>query len=88
MTIEVDTPVGGIIQQPNGSSLPESMKIQISSANGDWQSGLIEVKNNAFFTKVTLREKRVNSFQISLLDNKGIKFLWNQIIFQLIKEFR
>lgn len=74
MTTETDTPVGGKIQASNEMGvLPENMKVQISSMNGDWQSGMIEVKNNTFFTKVTLREKRVNTFQIILLDNSGNK---------------
>lgn len=74
MTIEIDTPVGGKIQLSSGSaSLSDNAKVQISSVNGDWQSGMIEVKNNAFFTKVTLREKKVNTFQIALLDKNGNK---------------
>lgn len=76
MTIEMDTAVGGKIQPSNEAGiLPDNMKVQISSINGDWQSGMIEVKNNAFFTKVTLREKRVNTFQIALLDNNGNKIV-------------
>ena len=74
MTIETETPVGGKIQPSNeGGALPDNMKVQISSVTGDWQSGLVEVKNNTFFTKVTLRDKRVNTFQITLLDNNGNK---------------
>ncbi len=74
MTIEIETPVGGKIQPSSqGGNLPEIMKVQISSTDGAWQSGMIEVKNNTFFAKVTLREKRVNTFQIVLLDNSGNK---------------
>jgi len=74
MTTEIDAAVGGkIFPSKENETLPEGIRVQIISASGDWDSGLIETKDNAFFTNVTLREKKVNTFKLSLFDKFGNK---------------
>ena len=74
MTTEIDAAVGGkIFPSKEDETLPEGICVQIISASGDWDSGLIETKDNAFFTNVTLREKKVNTFKLSLFDKFGNK---------------
>lgn len=74
MTTEIDAAVGGkIFPSKENETLPEGIRVQIISTSGDWDSGLIEIKGNAFFTNVTLREKKVNTFKISLFDKFGNK---------------
>ena len=74
MCTELDASVGGkIYPAKEGEKLPNNLRVQIKTASGEWQSGMIEVKNDAFFTNVSLREKKVNEFQIALLDGYGNK---------------
>lgn len=74
MTTEIDAAVGGkIFPSKENETLPEGIRVQIISASGDWDSGLIETKDNAFFTNITLREKKVNTFKLSLFDKFGNK---------------
>ena len=74
MTTEIDAAVGGkIFPSKKNEALPESIRVQIISASGDWDSGLIETKDNAFFTNITLREKKLNTFKLSLFDKFGSK---------------
>ena len=74
MTTEIDAAVGGkIFPSKEDKTLPKGLRVQIISTSGDWDSGLIETKDNAFFTNVTLREKKVNTFKISLFDKFGSK---------------
>ena len=74
MTTEIETAVGGrILPSKENKALPKGMRIQIISTSGDWDSGLIETKDNAFFTNITLREKKVNTFKLSLFDKLGNK---------------
>lgn len=74
MTTEIDAAVGGkIFPSKEDETLPKGVRVQIISASGDWDSGLIETKDNAFFTNVTLREKKLNTFKLSLFDKFGNK---------------
>jgi len=74
MTTEIDAAVGGkIFPSKENKSLPSDIRVQIISASGDWDSGLIETKNNAFFTNITLHQKKVNTFKLSLFDKFGNK---------------
>jgi len=74
MTTEIEAAVGGrIFASKENKALPKDMRIQIISNSGDWDSGLIETKDNAFFTNITLREKKVNTFKLSLFDKLGNK---------------
>ena len=74
MTTEIEPAVGGrIFPSKENKALPKGIRVQINSASGDWDSGLIETKDNAFFTNVTLREKIVNTFKLSLFDKLGNK---------------
>ncbi len=74
MTTEIDAAVGGkIFPSKENETLPEGIRVQIISTSGDWDSGLIETKDNAFFTNITLREKKVNTFKLSLFDKFGNK---------------
>jgi len=67
MTTEIDAAVGGkIFPSKKNETLPESIRVQIISASGDWDSGLIETKDNAFFTNITLREKKLNTYSVSI----------------------
>ena len=76
MTTEADSSVGGrFFPSKNEESLPDGMRVQIVSTSGDWESGKIEVKDNAFFTTVSLREHKVNAFKLNLLDRLGNKIL-------------
>jgi molecular chaperone DnaK len=72
MTTEVDSSVGGrFFPAKNGEDLPDGMRVQISSTSGDWESGMVEVKEAAFFTTVILREHKVNTFKLALFDRAG-----------------
>lgn len=74
MTTEIDPVVGGrFSSSKDGESLPDGMRVQINRTSGDWESGMIEIKDNAFFTNVNLRENKVNNFTIALFDKKGNK---------------
>ena len=74
MTTEIDAAVGGkIFPSKENETLPEGIRVQIISTSGDWDSGLIETKDNAFFTNILLREKKVNTFKLSLFDKFGNK---------------
>lgn len=73
MTTEVDTPVGGKIFPKESEVLPDGIRVQIKSVSGDWESGVIGTKDNAFFTNVALREKKVNMFKLALFDKSGNK---------------
>ena len=76
MTTEVDSSVGGRFSPAkNEENLPEGMRVQIKSTSGDWESGMIEVKDNAFFTMITLREHKVNTFNLALFDRSGGKIV-------------
>jgi len=76
MTTEVDSSVGGRFSPAkNEESLPEGMRVQIKSTSGEWESGMIEVKDNAFFTAVSLREHKVNTFNLALFDRSGSKIV-------------
>jgi len=74
MTTEIDAAVGGkIFPSKENETLPKDMRVQIINTSGDWDSGLIETKDNAFFTNITLREKKLNTFKLSLFDKFGNK---------------
>ncbi|MFC1708442.1 Hsp70 family protein [Candidatus Omnitrophota bacterium] len=74
MTTETEVSVGGrLLPSKEKDKLPDGMRIQISSLSGDWESGMIELKDNAFFTNVSVREQKVNSFNLTLFDNLGNK---------------
>lgn len=74
MTTETDLMVGGkFYPAENSKSIPDNVKVQISRTSGDWESGLIEVKDNAFVTNVNLLEGKANSFTLSLMDESGNK---------------
>jgi molecular chaperone DnaK len=73
MTNDTETPVGGKIYPKKEESLQSDLNVQIVSNSGDWDSGLLETKNNAFYTEVTLQPNRTNNYKISLLDKQGNK---------------
>jgi len=74
MTTEIDAAVGGkIFPSKENETLPKGIRVQIISASGDWDSGLIETKDNAFFTNILLCEKKLNTFKLSLFDKFGNK---------------
>lgn len=74
MTTELDPAVGGrFFPIKEGESLPDGMRVQISRTSGDWESGMIEIKDSAFFTNVNLRENKANNFALALFDKKGNK---------------
>lgn len=74
MTTELDPTVGGRFSPiKDGESLPDGMRVQISRTSGDWESGMIEIKDSAFFTNVNLRENKANYFSLALFDKKGNK---------------
>ena len=74
MTTEIEAAVGGrIFPSKENKALPKGIRVQINSASGDWDSGLIETKDNTFFTNVTLRAKKANTFKLSLFDKFGNK---------------
>ncbi len=71
MTTSLQASVAGKISSAENQILPAGTTVHIRSAAGDWQSGMIEIKNNAFFASVTLRESQINTFVISLFDPNG-----------------
>ena len=72
MTTEIDPAVGGRFFGANeDDKLPEGTKIQINRTSGDWESGMLEINDNAFFTNVNLRENKINNFTLSLFDKSG-----------------
>lgn len=72
MTTETDASVGGrIFPSSANEKLPEGMRVQITSKSGDWESGMVETKNNAFFTTVSLHEHKANIFKLALFDKSG-----------------
>jgi len=74
MTTEIDSAVGGRFSpSKDADNLPEGMRVQINRMGGDWESGMIEIKDNAFFTNVKLRESKVNNFTLALFDKSGNK---------------
>lgn len=74
MTTEVDPMVGGRFSADNkDKKLPEGMRVQITRTSGDWESGFIEVKENAFVANVNLREGKANNFTLTLYDKSGNK---------------
>lgn len=86
MTTEINAAVGGRFSTSKDSpSLPDGMRVQITSESGDWDSGLIEVKEKAFFTNVTLRERKVNTFKLSLFDKSGNKIPIEPDVFSIIQ---
>ena len=74
MTTEIDPVVGGrFFASKEEEKLPEGMRVQINRTSGDWESGMIEIKDNAFFTNVNLRENMANNFTLALFDKTGNK---------------
>ncbi|MCK5305819.1 MAG: Hsp70 family protein [Candidatus Omnitrophica bacterium] len=74
MTTEIDPAVGGrFFASKEEEKLPEGMRVQINRTGGDWESGMIEIKDNAFFANVNLRENKVNNFTLALFDKTGNK---------------
>ncbi len=74
MTTETVLMVGGkFYPAENSKSIPDNVKVQISRTSGDWESGLLEVKDNTFVTNVNLLEGKANGFILSLMDIAGNK---------------
>ncbi|NLZ74269.1 MAG: Hsp70 family protein, partial [Bacteroidales bacterium] len=71
ITINIEAPVGGKIFPKRDESLPSGLRVQITSKSGDWDSGLLETQEDAFYTEAILRPNKVNSFKISLFDKEG-----------------
>ena len=72
MTTQTDPALGGkILNLKDGGKLLEGMRVKISREDEDWESGMLEVKDNAFFTKVNLRENKTNNFTLCLFDKSG-----------------
>lgn len=69
MTTSMQASVAGRIA--GWGDLPAGIKVQISSAAGDWQSEMIETKNNVFFASILLRENQINAFIVSVFDHNG-----------------
>jgi molecular chaperone DnaK len=75
MTTEKETLVGGKLEADLTGRTLEDLQIQISRLGGDWQSGKIEIKDGSFFSNVSLRERKLNTFQLALFDRSGNKIL-------------
>ena len=73
MTTDTETPIGGKIYPKKGESLPADLRVQIVSLSGDWDSGHLETKENAFYTEVFLHPNKTNIFKLNLWDNEGNK---------------
>lgn len=71
MTTALETGLGGKMILSGIRVLPAGVKVQIFNAAGDWQSGLLEIKNNTFFTMVLLQAHCVNTFVVRVFDEKG-----------------
>ncbi len=68
MTTALEASVAGKIFT---QTLSPGIKVQIRSVSGDWQSSMLEIKNNTFFTTLHLRANRVNTFEVVLFDENG-----------------
>lgn len=75
MTTALETGLGGKILSSEARALPTGVKIQIRNAAGDWQSDLLEIKNNTFFATVLLQANCVNTFVVRVFDDKGNSIL-------------
>lgn len=71
MTTADETMVGGKVEPKEGGVVPGGMQVQIDRVGGDWQSGKIPVKNGAFLTNVSLLARKLNVFNVLLLDEQG-----------------
>lgn len=73
MTTDTETPIGGKIYPKKGELLPADLRVQIVSLSGDWDSGHLETKENAFYTEVFLHPNKTNIFKLNLWDDEGNK---------------
>jgi len=73
MTTEKETMVGGKIETKSEETFLDGLQVQISRADGTWQSGMLAVKDSSFFVTVPLNERKLNIFSLSLFDKTGNK---------------
>lgn len=66
MTVEQDTLVAGKIENAQ-----TGWQVQIRRIDGHWQSGLVGLQNGAFAINVPLSERKLNSFEVSMVDSNG-----------------
>jgi len=66
VTTSTEAPVGGKVELEN-----RDLNIIIERTDGGWQSGMLELKDGFFYTKVNLIQGKENLFQIKVIDNKG-----------------
>lgn len=71
MTTAKEAMVAGKIIASGSKQLPDGIKVQVISKKGDWQSGMVETKGQAFFLPVFLRENQINTFQVAIFDSEG-----------------
>jgi molecular chaperone DnaK len=65
---DIETDVAGKIEDLGGYS---EVRIEISRADGGWNSGLLRLTGNAFMALVSLNNRAVNDFQIKASDTTG-----------------
>ncbi len=71
MTTALQVSVAGKIVSAKDKPLPSGMKLQIRTAAGDWQSGMIEIRDGVFFTSLLLHPNGVNTFILALFDQNA-----------------
>ncbi|NVM54784.1 MAG: Hsp70 family protein [Candidatus Helarchaeota archaeon] len=65
-TTSTEAPIGGKVELEN-----RDLNVIIERTDGGWQSGMLEIKSGAFFTKVNLIQGKENMFRIKVIDKKG-----------------
>jgi molecular chaperone DnaK len=65
------TLVAGRLEGEEGHSLPPDLRVRLARDDQGWQSGFIQVKEQAFVCQVSLREHQANTFRVSLFSGAG-----------------
>jgi molecular chaperone DnaK len=65
---DTETDVAGKLEEPGD---PAQIRVEISRADGGWNSGKLPLTGNAFMASVSLNDRSVNEFRIKLFDNAG-----------------
>lgn len=66
MTVEQSTHVSAKIENAQAG-----WQVQINRVDGHWQSGLVPLQNGAFVISVPLAERKLNTFNISVVNGQG-----------------
>ena len=65
---DTETDVAGKLEEPGDLA---QIRVEISRADGGWNSGKLLLTGNAFMASVSLNDRSVNEFRIKLFDKAG-----------------